>query len=1084
MTDNTPEQGPRVLIRGPPRFGPPIALEKIRRVAAPANMFELLENAAVAAPMNMRENPIGLGVGIEAAPAAGAAAAPAPAPAAPRAPPKRKTQAELELPADFGVAAPAAAEPAPVAAPGVEGVLSPELSALADRVIAVMDKSKVEVKSEYFVPSSRRAFKQFIIQAYRRYKLPKLPEIPDPDACAKAASKKELKTFAYQSFIRDYIQRPSPYRGVLVNHGLGSGKTCTSIASIEALYQSDPSKPIYVMTPASLSPNYKGEITKCGPFIFRYDNFWTWVPIPKLKPFPAEANLLINKLGIPAYVIQKQKGGWLPDPTKASNFEALSPEQQTSIKNQIKEHIDYRFQFIHYNGVTEKTVRNWACKNPTMFDGATIVIDEVHNLIRTINNANLENFYKDEPRDLSTYVPKFCEVGKKYRISYLLYRMICNSVGCKIIALSATPIINFPQEIAILANVLAGDTRMAEASTPGLDKRAEIVRILNAHPEVDFVEVIPRPEVSTSTIRITPVPSGCRKVLDERGAFRGFIRDEVLAGAAEEIDRERDLEGWFGRVAHELTKVGISVGEARFKSVPRLPDLEKTFSELFIDKENLEVKKATALPLMARLSGLISYYKGGKADLMAKVTRDEEVFVDMSDLQLKKYTEQRKLEIDKELRQKRKEKKAVAAGAGVAAGYSEVTKSVNSTFKIFSRAACNFVFPADLDRPIPADYRDVLKMIGARVGETGDEVMIDRVGDAGEQLLVDEAAAAAAIEEGGEGDMPAAVEASAAEGNTAITYERALASAVRELKARAGEFFSAGALAQHSPKFQAILDRLAESRGPALFYSTFKTLEGVGLFGVALETQQKYKKFDIIQAGGSWTIAPETLEGGPGTSRYITYTGDEDRAKRDILLAIFNGRWKNVPSALAEMVKTLAGTDNNRKGEIAKVFMITQSGAEGISLSNVRQVHLMEPYWNYVRLDQVKGRAVRICSHMDLPPEERTVDIFTYISKFSEKQMKERSVDETLLNYDSGLTTDQNVLTLLKNKKKLADSLLDVMKKSAIDCELNRAENGEYGCYRFPGEPSMELMFHPLVEVHVAEAAGAVREAGGAAAGL
>ena len=37
--------------------------------------------------------------------------------------------------------------------------------------------------------------------------------------------------------------------------------------------------------------------------------------------------------------------------------------------------------------------------------------------------------------------------------------------------------------------------------------------------------------------------------------------------------------------------------------------------------------------------------------------------------------------------------------------------------------------------------------------------------------------------------------------------------------------------------------------------------------------------------------------------------------------------------------------------------MITQSGSEGISLKNVRQVHLLEPYWNMIRMDQVIGRA-------------------------------------------------------------------------------------------------------------------------------
>jgi SNF2 family DNA or RNA helicase len=173
----------------------------------------------------------------------------------------------------------------------------------------------------------------------------------------------------------------------------------------------------------------------------------------------------------------------------------------------------------------------------------------------------------------------------------------------------------------------------------------------------------------------------------------------------------------------------------------------------------------------------------------------------------------------------------------------------------------------------------------------------------------------------------------------------------------------------------------------------------------------------------------------------------------------------------------MTGQENNLIGNVVKVFMITQSGAEGISLANVRQVHIMEPYWNYVRLDQVKGRAIRICSHMDLPPEERTVDVFTYISKFSQKQIKDRAVIETLMNFDEGKSTDEQIFSLLKAKKKLADSILDTMKQSAVDCELNATENGTLACYRFAGVPSMEPLFHPLVDVHVTEAEAAIRAA-------
>ena len=56
-----------------------------------------------------------------------------------------------------------------------------------------------------------------------------------------------------------------------------------------------------------------------------------------------------------------------------------------------------------------------------------------------------------------------------------------------------------------------------------------------------------------------------------------------------------------------------------------------------------------------------------------------------------------------------------------------------------------------------------------------------------------------------------------------------------------------------------------------------------------------------------------------------------------------------------------------------KVIMITKAGAEGLDLKNVRNVHIMEPYWYETRIQQVIGRAARYNSHIDLP--EKILDM-------------------------------------------------------------------------------------------------------------
>ena len=68
--------------------------------------------------------------------------------------------------------------------------------------------------------------------------------------------------FKQQKFVRDYLQKDSPYRGLLLYHGLGSGKTCASIAIAENLKED---KNIIVILPASLKSNFEiSGLKKCA----------------------------------------------------------------------------------------------------------------------------------------------------------------------------------------------------------------------------------------------------------------------------------------------------------------------------------------------------------------------------------------------------------------------------------------------------------------------------------------------------------------------------------------------------------------------------------------------------------------------------------------------------------------------------------------------------------------------------------------------------------------------------------------------------------------------------------------------------
>jgi hypothetical protein len=126
-----------------------------------------------------------------------------------------------------------------------------------------------------YMPSTRKAFYTFLNENYaEEFSLPNEVKDPDPKACEALmkAGPAAVEPFRYQRFIKEYIRQSSPYRGILVYHGLGSGKTCTAIAAAEALFATD-KKNIIVMSPFSLKKNFLREVSKCGFRHFQLKNF-------------------------------------------------------------------------------------------------------------------------------------------------------------------------------------------------------------------------------------------------------------------------------------------------------------------------------------------------------------------------------------------------------------------------------------------------------------------------------------------------------------------------------------------------------------------------------------------------------------------------------------------------------------------------------------------------------------------------------------------------------------------------------------------------------------------------------------------
>jgi SNF2 family DNA or RNA helicase len=272
-----------------------------------------------------------------------------------------------------------------------------------------------------------------------------------------------------------------------------------------------------------------------------------------------------------------------------------------------------------------------------------------------------------------------------------------------------------------------------------------------------------------------------------------------------------------------------------------------------------------------------------------------------------------------------------------------------------------------------------------------------------------------------------------------------------------GDFYlSNNGLETYSPKFLNLLEIIQNpsNKGLHLLYSQFRSMEGIGIFALVLEhhgfTQFKIKK----STTGIWSL--NMSEENMRKPKYALYTGTETSEEKEIVRLLFNAEWNRVPAVAKDLAVEVRETwNNNNLGDIIKVFMITAAGAEGINLKATRFVHLLEPYWHPARQEQVIGRARRICSHIGLPENMRTVDVFIYLMVFTKDQIQSefatalRKKDLSKLD-SSPISTDEYLYEISEIKRNLFTQVTDVIQASSFDCYLHNGDN----CLSFanPGE--------------------------------
>jgi hypothetical protein len=889
---------------------------------------------------------------------------------------------------------------------------------LAKRVPKIPNPVNIKVSSYYM--NNREIFVNFISSLFHPYKeeIESNLNVISCDDIGKTSGNFSLLT--HQKIVRDYINLYTPYRGLLLYHGLGSGKSCTSIAIAEGMKNN---KRVIIMLPASLRANYIEELKKCGDLLYKRNQYWEWVSTVKnptsLEPMSAVLNL-------PVSYIEKRKGAWFINIKKNSNYSELTDTDKKALEDQLNEMIKQKYTFINYNGLRTpklKELTDGFTKN--LFDDCVVIIDEAHNLIsRIVNKIKKEKPIVENKRGEKEHLP--------VNLASKLYEYLLSAKNAKIVLLTGTPVINYPNEFSILFNILRGYIKTwkipLDIKTNKKVDRNSLYDMLNGEKTMDFLDYSP----SSKMLTVTRNPFGFKNQFNKEAEYQGVSNNSTTEYFTDD-EFERRLISTLRKNDIEIMSDGVEIQNKK-----ALPDTLDLFLNNYIDFSTNKLKNLDSLK--RRIIGLSSFFRSAQENLLPRYNKEIGVdyfvvSINMSDYQFKIYESARIEE--------RKMEKPSKKPSG---GDDGLFKDASSTYRIFSRLFCNYVMP---DRPYP----DKKSVKDKKQGEYEENIKVLLKEAEKEEAKQD-------VSEEQEGEIEGDEILNAIGG---IDYQKRLEDAIKYLEENSNEFLSKEGLKRYSPKFLHILENITDDEylGLHLVYSQFRTAEGIGLFSLVLN-KNGFSRFKIKKSSsGSWEI--DMREEDMGKPTYALYTGTETSEEKEIIRHIYNGEWSQIPDSISTVLKQR--NNNNNMGEVIKVLMITSSGSEGINLRNTRYVHIMEPYWHPVRLEQVIGRARRICSHKDLPVELQTVNVFVYLMQFTPEQLKsDESVELKRKDLSKGIggpkvpfTSDQYLYEISQIKANLTGQLTDAIKESSFDCNIY--SNGK--CFNFGDVNNSTFSFVP-----------------------
>lgn len=237
-------------------------------------------------------------------------------------------------------------------------------------------------------------------------------------------------------------------------------------------------------------------------------------------------------------------------------------------------------------------------------------------------------------------------------------------------------------------------------------------------------------------------------------------------------------------------------------------------------------------------------------------------------------------------------------------------------------------------------------------------------------------------------------------------------------------FLTPATLPDHAAKFVTVLKSIESSSGVCLVYSNYVE-HGALPFVLALE-EHGYTPYR------GDTLLDKTNYVGPPKGKYIMLSSSASDAEISSMLSAVKNR-------------------ANVSGKNIKVVVTSPLAAEGIDFRFIRQVHILDPWWNMSRIEQVVGRALRTCSHQNLPPKEQNCTVYLHIIRAEENR-------EAFDEYTYRTKVEVKGMRIAKVRKIMAESAMDCPMQVSLPADWRelvvpqiRDEGHEDVAYRLKG---------------------------------